>query len=397
MTERGPNHLPAPASPRGPGAAAGLALALLALPLALAAAVPLSARAGPSASFSGSVYVDSWVIPKSAGNVRGTQGITTDGSIKLGIDINDNLSFSAKACLSCHGVEFENASLDYAPRQWFNVQVGRIAVPFGEFSNRVDQSGHKTTSAPLIYDMGRMAYGDRSNFNGPVLMLPYVDTGALVYGQFFLGSRVQVWYGGYAVAGLKGAADVEWMASRSVPYSDNNRLPSYGGRLAATLITEPGWFIGDASLGFSYTGGRFDKDARLQYDAAAVDAALPILGATLRGEYALRRTHLDPAAKGYGFTVVDPFFDKAGFYAELEHPLGRWIAMVYRYDQLTRKGVPLPGSAAAMTPDSRLSRYTGGLVLTPASSLYLKLSYEYWIPSDYARFHSGHVGIGGAF
>jgi hypothetical protein len=371
--------------------------ALRSFALGLLLAAPLAALAGPSAAFSGSVYVDSWVVPGSAGNIHGTPGITTDGSIKLGIDINDNLSFSAKACLSCHGVEFEHANIDFAPKQWFNVQVGRIAVPFGEYSNRVDQSGHKTSSAPLIYDMGRMAYGDRSNFNGPIVMLPYVDTGLLVYGQFFLGGKVQVWYGGYGVGGLKGAADVEWMSSRSVPYTDNNKQPAYGGRLAMTLITEPGGFLGDVSLGASYTGGRYDKDAKLQYDAAALDLALPILGATLRGEYAMRRTHIDPAAKGYGFAVIDPFFDKTGYYAELEHPLGRWINMVYRYDVLERKGVPLPGSAAAMTTDSKLERITGGLVLTPASSLYVKLSCEYWMPSDYPKFASGHVGVGGAF
>jgi hypothetical protein len=365
--------------------------------LALGAA-PALGLAGPAVSFSGSAYVDSWIVPgKTAAAIHGTTGITTDGSIKLSVDINENLSFSAKACLSCHGVEFENASLDFQPKTWFNAQIGRIAVPFGEYSNRVDPSGHKTASAPLIYDMGRMAYGDRANFNGPVIMLPYVDTGVLLYGQFFIGSRVQVWYGGYGVAGLKGAADVEWISMRSVPYTDNNRLPSYGGRIATTLVTDPGGLIGDASLGVSYTGGRFDKDANLQYDAAAVDATLPIWVLTLRGEYALRRTHLDPKIQGYGYAVVDPFFDKKGFYVELEHPLGPYLAMVYRYDQLARVGVPLPGSAAALSPNSRIDRYTGGVVITPVSSLYVKLSYEFWKPTDYDSFHSVHVGVGGAF
>ena len=389
MTDRRP---PRPAAPSAAPARLLGAVALAALTLA-----PRAAWAGPSANFSGSVYVDSWIVPPSAGNVRAFKGVTTDGSIKLGVDVNDNLSFSAKACLSCHGLEFENASLDYQPKTWFNFQIGRIAVPFGEYSNRIDGSGHKTASAPLIYDMGRMAYGDRSNFNGPVVMLPYVDTGALLYGQTFLGSWLQIWYGGYAVGGLKGAADLEWQASRSIPYTDNNSRPAYGGRLATTLVTEPGGFFGDVSLGASYTGGRFDKDARLQYDAMAVDATLPLWKLTFRGEWALRRTHLDPNAKGYPFAVVDPFVDKSGFYAELEHPLGRWVSMVYRYDQLVRKGVPLPGSAPAMTPDSRLERWTGGLVITPVSALYVKLSYEYWKPSAYAQFHSGHVGFGGAF
>jgi hypothetical protein len=118
---------------------------------------------------------------------------------------------------------------------------------------------------------------------------------------------------------------------------------------------------------------------------------------TLRGEAALRRTHIDPNAPGYGFGVVDEFFDKRGFYAELEHPLGRYLNVVYRYDLLERLGVPLPGSSAAMTPSSRLTRATAGLLLTPAASLFVKLSYEYWMPSGYPEFHSGHVGVGGAF
>ena len=50
-----------------------------------------------------------------------------------------------------------------------------------------------------------------------------------------------------------------------------------------------------------------------------------------------------------------------------------------------------------MAPDSRLERATAGIVVTPAASLFVKLSYEYWMPSGYPEFHSGHVGVGGAF
>jgi hypothetical protein len=111
----------------------------------------------------------------------------------------------------------------------------------------------------------------------------------------------------------------------------------------------------------------------------------------------MRRTHIDPDAKGYPYEVLDPWVDKSGFYAELEHPLGRWTSVVYRYDQLVRRGVPLPGSAAGMTPDSRLERWTAGAMITPVSSFYVKLSYEFWMPSDHPEFHSGHLGVGGAF
>jgi hypothetical protein len=369
---------------------AGLAVALL------LAAAP-AAAAGSGTSVSGSFYVDAWVIPGSAGQVRATRGVTPDGSIKIGVDINDDLSFSAKACISCHGIELEHAALDWQPSVKLNVMAGRLAIPFGEFSNRLDQSGHRTVSAPLIYDMGRAAYFDRAQFNGPIVMLPYVDTGAMLYGQIFLGQAVQVWYGAYLVGGMKGAADLDWMALRTVPYTDNNRVPAGGGRLALTLTSEPGRFFGDVSLGASYTGGRYDRNGKLAYHAGAVDLAIPFWKATLRGEVAYRRTWLDPAASGYGWILVDHYFDKRGGYAELEHPLGRYLNVVYRYDRLERLGVPLPGSSAAMTPRSRLERATAGLVLTPAPSLFVKLSYEYWRSSLAAGFHSGHLGLGGAF
>jgi hypothetical protein len=174
-------------------------------------------------------------------------------------------------------------------------------------------------------------------------------------------------------------------------------VPAYGGRVTATTSSDPGATLGDVSMGASYTGGRYDRAGRLSYDVLGADFSIQLWKATLRGEYAWRRTALDRSATGYGWALVDGFFDKRGWYAELEHPLGRQLVMVYRYDRLERHGVPLPGSAAAMTPDAAMERYTAGTVFTPASGIYLKLSYEYWRPTGFTAFHSGHVGVGGAF
>jgi hypothetical protein len=374
----------------------------LAASIVVAAAVLTAARAvaAPSLQFSGSAYVDSWVIPTQqpdADQVKAPQGVTIDASMRFGVDVHDTLSFSAKACISCHGVEMDHVVLDWQPKPWFNAQIGRLNVPFGEYANRIDQSGHKTTSAPLIYDMGRMAYADRTSFNSGVIMLPYVDTGVMLYGQTWLGSRVQLWYSGYAVSGFKGTNDVEWMALRTTPYTDNNRLPSYGGRFTLTYSSDPGAVIGDVSLGGSYTGGRYDRAAKLQYDVAGADLSIQLWKLTLRGEYAIRRTDLDIGATGYQWALVDQHFDKRGFYGELEHPLGRYITMIYRYDKLERLGVPLPGSVANMTPSAAIERLTVGTVITPVSGIYMKLSYEYWKPTAFVVFQSGHVGFGGAF
>jgi hypothetical protein len=371
-------------------AARALALAFLAL-----AASPAGAAEG--VIYSGSAYVDYWGIPDKEIATRAPQAVAPATSLRIGMDINDDLSFSAKACISCHGIDVEQVALDYQPKTWFNVQFGRIAVPFGEFSNRVDPGSHKTASPPLIYDMGRMAFGSRSAMNLGVIALPYVDTGALVYGIRWLGERVQLWYGIYGVSGLRGSNDVDWMAMRSIPYNDNNRLPSGGARLAFSYAADPGAFFGDANIGASYTGGRYDRDATREYHAWAADATLRFGKLVLRGEYAARRTDLDAAATGYPFELVDDWFEKEGFYAEAEAPLGRYLAAVYRYDELRRTGTPLPGSVAELSAESVMKRHSAGFVVTPVSAIFLKLGWELWQTSDFGEFHTYHAGIGGAF
>ncbi len=365
--------------------------------LALALALGGSARAADGIIYSGSAFVDYWGFLERDVADHAPQGLAPSASVRLGLDVNDDLTFQTKLCVSCHGVDFETISLDYQPKLWFNVQFGRIAVPFGDFSNRVDPGSYKTGSQPLIYDMGRMAYGSRSAMNLGILPLPYVDTGALVYGVRWLGSRLQLWYGLYGVSGLRGSNDLDWMSMRSTPYNDNNRLPSGGGRLTLTWSANPGSFVGDLSFGGSYTRGRYDRDATREYEIYGADATLRFGKLVLRGEYAARRTDLDTAASGYPFALEDPWFEKEGFYAEAEVPLGRYLSAVYRYEELRRRGTPLPGAVAELTEDSQMLRHTGGLVITPASAIFVKLSGEQWQTTDFGDFQTYHAGIGGAF
>jgi hypothetical protein len=379
-------------------AASSTRLTLAALVAGAALLAPATARAVEGLIFSGSVYIDQWgFLDSQDAAKRSAQSLAPAASIKIGGDINDNLSFSAKACISCHGVDLEHVALDFQPKTWANVQVGRLAVPFGEFSNRVDPSSYWAGSQPLIFDMGRMAFGTRSAMNLGVIPMPYVDTGALLYGVKWLGSKIQTWYGAYAVAGLRGANDVDFIALRSIPYNDNNAQPAYGGRLAFSYSAEHGALIGDSSLGGSYTAGKYDKDARLGYEAWGADATLRFWRLILRGEYAHRRTDLDTAANGYPFALQDPFFVKEGFYAELEHPLGRYLHFVYRYEELARKGAPLPGAPVEMTTNSRFLRYSAGIGIEPGQNMFVKMGWEYWDTTDFGRFNAYHVGIGGAF
>jgi hypothetical protein len=357
-----------------------------------------TARARSTVNVSGSIYVDQWWLSKKSASDRTIGTITPDGALKVSVDVHDDLAISAKACFSCHGIEMEHFSLEYTPKSYFNVSAGRVVVPFGEYANRVDPSSHRTVSAPLIFDMGRIPYGDRTGYNLGVVPAPYVDTGVIVYGQTWIGERVQVWYGGYGVAGFRGSNDVDWAAMRSVYYTDNNRVPAGGARLALTWSQQdPSFVIGDVSVGGSFTGGRYDQDATLGYKAWGIDAQARIGPCVLRGEYAARRTDVDPNAAGYRYVVVDPFFDKRGWYAELEHPLGKWVGAVYRVERMDRVGIPVPGTLPVITPDSSIKRYTAGLMITPAASLYLKASYEYWEMTDIGAIHSTHVGIGGSF
>jgi hypothetical protein len=386
MTERPPR----------PPRIARLALGTVLVGAALVGAAPSHAVEG--VIFSGSVYVDQWGFVRSREAAqRASQSFAPATSIKIGADVHDDLSFSAKACIGCHGVDLEHVALDFQPKAWFNVQAGRLALPFGDFSNRIDPSSHRTGSQPLIYDMGRMAYGSRTAMNLGVLPMPYVDTGVLLYGVKWLGSKLQAWYGVYGVSGLRGSNDIDWMALRSVPYNDNNAEPAYGGRVTVTFAPDAGGVIGDASVGGSYTSGKYDRDSRLGYEAWGADATFKLWSFVLRGEYARRKTDLDPTATGYPFALQDPFFVKDGFYAELEHPLGKYLDVVYRYEELRRTGTPLPGAPPELSANSRFARTTGGVVVTPAQNLFVKTSWEYWDTNDFGTFHSYHAGIGGAF
>lgn len=379
---------------------AGAALAALALPGA--------AGAGAETHVSGSVYVDDWWIagvapwgaarPEAGPVIAHAQsGITYEASLKLDVDVHDEVSFSIKACAACHGIELQHVYAEYTPSNRFNVQAGRLTVPFGEYSNRIDQSGHRTSSAPLIYDMGRMAYGERSAMNLGVVPAPYVDNGVMLYGQVFFAKVIQTWYGLYAVGGFKGSNDFDFTAMRAPPYSDNNRRPAVGGRLALTYAADAGAFVGDSSVGGSFTAGRYDKAGKLGYAIWGVDATLRLWRLLLRGEYAERRTDLNPDAIGYRYQLVDAWFRKRGWYAELEHPVVSWLGMVYRYEELRRTGVPVPGSVASLSADSAIRRATVGAMVVPVGATYVKLSGEYAEATDFPAFLSVHLGVGGAF
>ena len=369
-------------------------LAALGASLAALSGAGVALAAG-NVQVSGSAYVDYWGVLNNEVAARAPVGFQPEAALRIGVDMTDTLTFSAKACFSCHGIEMDHVMFDWMPSSKFNVQFGRLSIPFGDYSNRIDPSGHRTATAPLIYDMGRMAFGERTAMNEGVLMLPYVDTGALVYGQVSPVTGLQVWYGVYVTAGLKGSNDVDWISMRAAPYGDNNKLPAIGGRVALSYGGAQGALLRDASLGGSAAVGRYDHAGTLGYQVYGADASVKIWELRLRGEYAYRRTDLAPGGS-YAYQVVDPWFSKDGWYAELEHPICWKVSGVWRAEALSRSGVPLPGSPATMDLETTIRRYSAGLFIEPTQSIFAKLEYQYWSTKDFPSFGGIHVGLGGS-
>lgn len=368
-------------------------LLLPALLLALAPAVASEVH------FSGSAYLDYWSLSSRTARESAFAGFTPELAVKIDADVHEALAFSGKVCFGCHGVEIERAYLDYTPKNTFNVQLGRIPVPFGDFMLRADPANHRAASKPLIYEMGRMAYYGTNAFNLGVVPAPYVDTGVLVYGQTWIGSKAQVWYGGYLISGLKGSATgaIDYQSMRSAYYVDNNKTPAGGGRAVVTVASESlGAVFKDISVGASGMYGRYDPQSQRAFLAVGLDVSARVGPLTLHTEFANLLREVDPAGT-YQFELRDPFVQKVGFYFEVEHPLGRYLVLAYRLDGLRRVGVTFLDSDPQLSSRSSILRYTQALQVLIGDAFFAKLTYEYWRPTDYAAFHSGHLGLGGTF
>ncbi len=381
----------------GPQTISKLAIPRTAMVGVLAAVLlsPLVAHAAGRVGTSGTIYVDYWHLTDEQARNESDRSMTGDISLKMDVDVREDLSVSIKACYACHGLELGHAQFDYTPKGWFNLAGGRIAVPFGQFASRYDQSGHVSTSNPLIYDMGRMIHLDA--FGHGVLPMPYVDVGGMVYGQVWPSSRLQVGYSAYVVAGMKGVDEIDYGLMHEPEYRDNNRWPAGGGRLTLTLTQDASSFLGDASVGASYTAGRWDPAARLGYWLWGVDAAFRVGPFTVRGEYATRRTYL-PGEFSDGAAAEGAYYDKYGYYVEVEHPIGQYVRAVYRIDELWRKGALTPDAAeGGLSTDSHIARYTVGAEVRPIDGLFFKASFEHWRPSDFNVTNGVHVGMGATF
>ena len=189
---------------------------------------------------------------------------------------------------------------------------------------------------------------------------------------------IQVWYGLYGVAGLRGANDLDFASLRTLYYTDNNSEPAGGARVSFTYASDAGSFFGDISVGASGDGRalRPRGEARLpDVRRGRVDAARPV--------HAPRRVRRAqdghrPDASGYKFAVVDPYvIRRAGTRSSSTRSASASTSSTGTTSSAAKR------RAAPRAPPSRrracIVRYTAGLVLVPvAEAVYVKLAWEYW-------------------
>jgi hypothetical protein len=311
--------------------------------------------------------------PPSNPSLLGITSLGLEVAAKAVVDVGHGVSFTVKACGGCHGLELDQAYGEVMVRDFFNVRLGRINVPFGEFNTRHDPANFSTPSKPLPYAMGDMLFYGPQAFNLGIVPAPYVDNGLEVYGTLAFANTAQLDYSVYGVKGLSGTNDLDFAASRR--YLDNNRLPSFGARL---VLNGPDW-----AVGASASGGTYDDRDRLVYLMGGVELYFRAGPLKFRAEALGRRTDLDPNAQGYPFALVDAWFLKVGWYAQVDLEVQDRLTLVLRSDGLHRLGMPLPFSQVA-SASAGMQRQTLALMFRVTSNLALKLDYELWTFSGFA-------------
>ncbi len=337
----------------------------------VAASVSGVAHAADIFTFSGSAAADYRFIsgPRPPGNPSslGIANLNLEVAAKVVAEVGHGVSFSVKACGGCHGLELDQAYGEVRVRDEFNVRVGRINVPFGEFNVRHDPSNFSTPSKPLMYAMGDMLQYGPEGFNLGIVPAPYVDNGVEVLGSFSLGAHTQFDYAAYLVKGLVGSNDIDFVSSRR--YLDNNTLPAAGARL---VLTGEQW-----AVGASVSGGTYDERDQLTYLMAGLEAYARLGAFTVRAEAVGRRTDLDPTATGYAYQLIDAWFLKVGWYAQVDWAVHPKVSVIVRSDGLHRFGMPLPFSDLTST-SSGVQRQTLAVLGRVTENLAVKADYELW-------------------
>ncbi|MDX9721244.1 MAG: hypothetical protein RBU37_10905 [Myxococcota bacterium] len=355
-------------------------------------------------SFAGSAQLDYLhVFSNERARAFTLDGFTTELSMKVSVDVNENISGQIKVCSGCHGFELPAAHVDVLVGDFLSLRAGRFVPEFGDFPTRYDPANHLSNSKPLPYDMGRMLR--LRDWNMSVLPAPYVDNGLELGLDHNIEDALALSYFLYLVGGLRaseGATDVDWkqMRSRDFYYVDNNSEPMLGGRILASIFMSKSASL---RLGASAVWGHYDPDAELDSLIVGADLVLLISGWALRAEYLFRRNEMalgaepeqsfiyGPGADG----AYDPYFLKDGFYVETDVPIVESFSLYGRWDGLRRWGNVAVGST--LRSQSALLRYTLGLNWEFVRSWRLKATGEFYDFSDFGDETAAHLGIVGSF
>jgi len=375
---------------------------VLAVLAAAAVSTAALATAETHRTIAGSLQLDYLAVPTNS-HIRATtlDGTTAELSLKMSVDFTASASASVKVCFSCHGFEAAAGFIDLRAADELTVRIGRLTPEFGSFPQRGDPANHRTNDKPLPYDMGRMLH--HTDWNEGILPAPWVDNGVELLGTRFVGGG-RVDYAAYVLSGPKGnadAADLNFVESRDPNqyYVDNNSEPVLGARLSGTAdLDSDGHGV---TFGASFMTGRYDPDRHLGFVIGGADLIANLGGVVIRAEYLARRTDMavgtDPMRWKYGPGSDGKFDDhlfKHGFYAEAEIPIGVVDAFA-RFDGLLRFGNVLAGSA--LSPTSRVLRYTAGAAIRISDNIRLKTSVEYYQFNDLGDDLALHVGVATPF
>lgn len=313
----------------------------------------------------------------------GINGLTFELAQKVVAEVGHGVNFTVKACGGCHGLEVDQGFGELRVKPFFNLRAGRINVPFGEFTVRHDPANFTTPSKPLPYAMGDMLEYGREAFNLGIVPAPYVDNGLEFFGSLSLGDAAQLDYSVYVVKGLAGDNDLDFARSRN--YLDNNRTPAFGGRL---VLTGDDW-----AFGASASAGTYDSRDALWYVMGGLEMYARLGPVVLRGEALARRTDLDPSAPGYAFELVDKWFLKGGWYAQIDWSPRADLTFIVRSDGLHRWGMPLP--LTELAPVSGVQRQTAAVLFRTHEHFAVKADYELWTFSGapYQLRHVARLGI----
>lgn len=303
---------------------------------------------------------------------------------------SSGLGASLRACWGCHGLELEEAALDWRPVSVFHLRAGRMPIAAGSFNERHDFNTRRTISKPLTRIMGNMVRGEQ--FNLGVMPAPYVDN-ALNTGLDFDFGAAGLSLDTFVMAGLKGSSlgnDIDFERSRE--FVDVNDEPGLGAALGLELPL--------LSLNFSYLWGNYDPDARRSYNIASVDARLRLGPVTIEAELAFRETEYnDPAARG-----GEGHFQKLGWWLMADWQIIGGLHLTAAADALYVTNIFVgdfgltPNPTLAVTDQhNRIVRITGGVTYVTYGGLMFRVNAEFW---DFSDFNDAWViqgGIGWAF